>query len=287
MEKLFCNKCKGLRNQNIIADKQIHGGEDDYNYFWTEEYKIIQCLGCDHISFLKVYSDNSMIRPLDDNDYEYYDVKNVYPYYLEKGSEISNKHYLPEKIKEIYIETISAFKAKAYLLTAAGLRAIIDAVCNYLKIKGNYLADRIDLLHSKGHLTSNESKRLHSIRFLGNDAIHKIQTPKIDQLVALLDIINHLLSNLFINDKILKGKIDTVIDDFDEFFIFFQSAIKKEMIQEIIEVEQILGKSIRRIAKGKLTLFIDEINNRINKGEIRFLEIIESNKKAHNCMSSN
>ena len=72
--------------------------------------------------------------------------------------------YLPENIRGIYVETIAAFKANISILTAGGLRAIIEALCNHLKIKGANLSERIDLLHNKGHLTLSESKRLHSIR---------------------------------------------------------------------------------------------------------------------------
>jgi len=266
MEKFFCRKCQGIRNHKILFEKNLRGNDDEGFFQWIDEYKVIECQGCDSISFLNLYGDTEMYYTNDYGEQEYHFNKIIYPYYLESGNELKYKHYLPKNIKEIYIETISALKADAYILTAGGLRAIIEALCNHLKIKNDSLSNRIDLLHKKGHLTLSESKRLHSIRFIGNDALHEIEKPKKKHLYLLLDIINHLLSNLFINDKIIKGTVDTIIDNYDEFLKLVKSKIKKEMIGQSLTIFQILGKAKRLVLKEKLTeyekIFIEEINTK-------------------------
>lgn len=274
-DKYFCKNCKGLRNHKTIFDHKIRGEEDDYNFQWARNYRVIECNGCDNISFLEVYSDSSMIKPIGDNgDYEYYDDITVYPYYLESGYEISI-YLLPSPIKDIYFEAISAFKAKAYILTAGGFRATIEALCNHLKIKKGNLEERINLLHNKGHLTLSESKRLHSIRFLGNDALHEIEKPKKHQLVILLEIINHLLTNLFINNKIIKGKMDTIIDDYNEFIQLIQRGINKEMLGNEYVIDVLIGKSKRLISKDNFKKFLENLNEEIDQKQIEYLEIID------------
>lgn len=273
-KKYFCKNCKGLRNHKVIFDHKIRGEEDDYNFQWIKNYKLIECNGCENISFLEVYSDSSMIQLVGNQDYEYYEEETIYPYYLEKGYEISS-YRLPPPIKDIYFESISAFKAGAYILTAGGFRATIEALCYHLKIKKGNLEERINLLHKKGHLTKSESRRLHSIRFLGNDALHEIEKPRKDQLVILLEIINHLLSNLFINDDIIKGKMDTVIDDYNEFIQFIQRGIKKEMLGKEYSLDSLIGKSKRLISKDNFRIFLQRLNEQIDGEQIDYLEIID------------
>lgn len=274
-EKYFCRNCKGLRNHKLIHEVKTRGGDDNDYFQWIRKYSIIECLGCETVSFLEIYGDTEMIAHNEDGEPDYYFDNYIYPLYLEESEELEYVHYIPDSIKVIYRETISAFKTNSYILTAGGLRAIIEAICNHLKIKKGNLADRIDLLHNKGHLTLSESKRLHSIRFLGNDALHEIEKPKKDHLFILLDIVNHLLSNLFINDKILKGKLETIIDKYDEYIKLIRNKIDRDMIGKEFSMREILGKSIRLIPKTEYKKLEDEFKKEINSGEIDYVSIIK------------
>lgn len=272
-ENFFCRTCKGLRNHKEIHQEKTRGGDNDDYFQWIRNFSIIQCIGCETISFLEIYGDTEMIEHNEDGVPDYYFEKSIYPSFLEKSDELENQHYIPESIRIIYKETISAFKANSYILTAGGLRAIIEAICNHLKIKKGNLADRIDLLHNKGHLTLSESKRLHSIRFLGNDALHEIEKPKKEHLYILLDIINHLLANLFINDKMLKGKMDTIIDKYEDYIKLIQNKIDKNMIGKEYTIKEILGKSIRLIPSKEYQQLEDELKKEIGLGTIDYITI--------------
>jgi len=204
---------------------------------------------------------------------DYYYNTNIYPPYLEKSYEISNLRHLPTGIRTIYVETIAALKADLPMLTAGGLRAIIEALCNHLKIRKENLEERINLLHKKGHLTLSESQRLHSVRFLGNDALHEMETPKKEHLYILLDIINHLLTNLFINDKMIKGKIEMMIDDYDEFLKLIQNKISKEMHGEELSLNKILDKSKRLIVKKNYPEFEQKFISEIQMETHDFITI--------------
>ena len=257
----------------------MRGGDED-GFLWVEKFKVIECLGCEHISFLKIYGDISMVEhDYEGNPIHYYD-ETVYPYYLEKGEEIKYSHHLPTTIRIIYQETISAFKANSYILTAGGLRAIIEAICNHLKIKNDNLEKRIDSLHKKGHLTLSESKRIHSIRFLGNDALHEIAKPKKEHLYLLLEIVNHLLANLFINDKIIKGKVDTIIDKYEEFINLTENIITEELINKEVTLSNLLGKSKRLIEKSKYPDFKVQFEKEVESKKIDFLKIDSKSKDA-------
>lgn len=274
-EKYFCRTCKGLRNHKEIHQEKTRGGDNDDYFQWIRNFSIIQCLGCETISFLEIYGDTEMIKHNEDGEPDYYFDKSIYPSFLEKSNELENQYFIPKSIRIIYKETISAFKANSYILTAGGLRAIIEAICNHLKIQKGNLADRIDLLHNKGHLTLSESKRLHSIRFLGNDALHEIEKPKKEHLYILLDIINHLLANLFINDKKLKGKMDTIIDKYEDYIKLIQNKIDKNMIGKKYTIKEILGKSIRLIPSKEYQQLENKFKKEIGLGTIDYITILK------------
>lgn len=273
--KHYCHKCNGLRNHKILSEKKTSGAEDEFYFQWKNNFYIMECLGCDNVSFLEAYGDTEMVHHIDGEQPEYYFRNTIYPYYIENGKELRYIHFLPEKIKNIYTETIAAFKANAYILTAGGFRAIIEALCNHLRIRKVNLSERIDQLHNKGYLTSNESKRLHSIRFLGNDALHEMETPKERQLLILLDIVNHLLENLFIHDKKIEGQVDTLIDNYDDFLKLVRNKIKKELITKELTILDLIGKSKRLIKPKELKRFEDHLVNQINESKIDFMTIIE------------
>jgi ABC-type arginine transport system ATPase subunit len=123
-------------------------------------------------------------------------------------------------------------------------------------------------------LTLSESKRLHSIRFLGNDALHEMEKPKKEHLYLLLEIVNHLLANLFINDKIIKGKVDTVIDKYEDFLILIQNLINTELINKELTLSELLGKSKRLIEKIKLTEFEKQFEKDISDGNFDYISLV-------------
>lgn len=241
-------------------------------------FSIIQCLGCDTISFLKIYGNDDMIGIDDEgNEYYYYD-ENIYPPYLEQGREL-HSYYLPDKIKDIYKETVSALKNSLTILAAGGLRTIIEAVCNHLKIKKGNLSNRIEELAQEGYLTKKEVKRLHSIRFLGNDALHEVSIPKKENVYILFDITNHMLENLFIQDnKINNDEIAKVVDDYNNFKKLLVKCIKKEMVGQVYTIDKILGHSNRLVEKSMLTEFTKRLNEDIENSIITYLSVESDNK---------
>lgn len=272
-KKYHCANCNGLRKHDLLHEIKKSGDEGHGAYNWTEKHLIIECSGCENVSFLKIFGDDTMIRYSDDGDPYYYEEEQIYPHHLLHGQMLQNLHYLPATLKNIYKETIDALKVNALILTAGGFRAIIEATCNHLKIKRGNLEERIDSLHHKGYLSFAESKRLHSIRFLGNDALHEIETPKVEHLYLLLEIVNHLLASLYINDNILKGQLETVVDKYEDFLKLVKAKISKDMLKTVITVDELVGKSKRLMSKNNYAAFKQMLIKEIKDSKIAFLEL--------------
>ena len=276
--KFYCRNCKGQRKHTILFEKKIKGNEDHGLFQWIDEYKAVECSGCETISFVHIYGNNEMVTSDEEGNLEYYSDVEIFPYFLEGGNEISDIYFLPEVIRIVYKETINAYKAKSYILTAGGFRATIEALCNYLNIRKDDLSNRINLLYEKGVLTKKETKRLHSIRFLGNDSLHEMEVPKVSQLIVVLEIINHLLENLFIHDKKIEANIDVMVDDYLEFKKLLFKSLVPNIVGEIVTINKILGKSKRLLKKEDLKKFekmlIDEI-----KVDSEYISLIDENEE--------
>lgn len=277
--KCYCRNCKGERNHISLFSKIVADEEPDYNYFSRTDYQVIQCAGCETVSFLKIFGDSDMYSTDDYTYGEYFTVSTVYPLYLEDAEELKDQHHLPDQIRQIYSDTIKAFTIGAFILTAGGLRAIIEAVCKHEKMSTGNLIDKINSLHQNGKLTVNEANRLHSIRFLGNDALHEMAPPTKEQLLLLLNIVNHLLANLFITDQILHNKVATIIHNFDGFARHLKKLISKEMIGHDFTLKQILNKSIRQLQhKSLLAQFEKDLITNITNGQIDYLTVKDANQ---------
>jgi uncharacterized protein YutE (UPF0331/DUF86 family) len=274
-EKHYCRNCKGKRNHKKVGEKEVRGSDDEGYLHWMDCYYIIECLGCETVSFLHTYSDSEMGNYNDDGDTEYGSDVSLYPMHLENGREIENIHDLPRNIRPIYRETISAFKVNAYILTAGGFCAIIEAICNNLGVRqDDNISKRIDLLHEKGFLSLNESRRLHSVRFLRNSALHEMQTPEKDQLLIILEIVNHLLESLFLQDKRIGDKIETIIDDYDNFIKLLKSKILEGDLNKELTLNQILGKSKMRLKGSEIKKFEEQLVKEITIGKtIDYLDV--------------
>lgn len=279
-KKYYCRECKRKTNhKSLHKENKIINTEYFYS---TESFSIIQCLGCDSMSFLNIYSDDSMITEAEHGVPYYYEEEVIFPKYIAGGIEIiTMTHYLPKKVRNIYQETVEALKNDLYILAAGGLRTIIEAICNELKIKKENISKRIDELLNEGYLTKAQVKRLHSVRFLGNDALHEVDTPEKEVVYGLFDIINHLLQDLFLQDKKIQNNKYKVIDNYIDFKKILISQIRKniidkeDMIGKEDELKNILNNYNKLIEKESLGDFIQKLNEEIKDGKIEFLEIVD------------
>ncbi|MCZ6624970.1 MAG: DUF4145 domain-containing protein [Deltaproteobacteria bacterium] len=83
-------------------------------------------------------------------------------------------------MKEIYEEVIEAYNRWVSTLCAAGLRALIDGICSQKGTTGKNLEARIEAL--KAILPENIVTNVHSLRIMGNEALHELVSPRQDEL---------------------------------------------------------------------------------------------------------
>jgi hypothetical protein len=99
-------------------------------------------------------------------------------------------------LEQIYREMIECFNDRSLILSNAGLRALLEGVCEDKRISGRDLRTKIDnlkpLLPNKNIIDA-----LHHFRFTGNEAVHKLKAPEVEDVRLAIDVMEDLLNYLY------------------------------------------------------------------------------------------
>ncbi len=207
--KTFCGKCKTYTNQTVLHEKESHS-VDESGWWETNTYQIIECAGCETVSFRKLYTDVSIDHHYDPSDggeppYEI----SLYPSTSIHHLPIKRFPHSPDNVGSIYKETIEAYNNNQLILCSGGLRAIIEGICSDKKVDGiekvikgkktlvKNLEAKIGGLSEKGYLTKGNADILHNLRFIGNEALHELSAPPKSEIKLAIEIVEHTIENLY------------------------------------------------------------------------------------------
>jgi hypothetical protein len=194
------------------------------------------------------------------------------PYPLKNRRPIREHYSLPKNIRIAYIESIEALKTNCFLLAGVGFRAVIEALCLDKKITGKNLEAKINNLNRNRLITDKETERLHAVRFLGNDSVHEMAVPKKETLYVVLEIIEHLLKNIYLIDKQAKDYLDTYINNFEEFENLLLKKLRNFKTGDDFPLAKYLEKDVRRL-NGQISIFESELIQNIQSNNFEFLTI--------------
>ena len=208
---LPCSKCSGKTTHKVMASVDVRGDDEDggHSFSWRVDHQIVQCLGCKTISFRKASSNSEDYYPISHDEYESDVHQELYPSRIEGRKGIGDEiHYLPSNVRRIYEETLLALTNQALVLAGIGLRALLEAICKEKNAIGSDLLKRIDSLVTSSILTPMSATILHKIRTLGNAAAHEVKPHSENQLGLAMDIIEHLLNDVYILPKQAESEFE-------------------------------------------------------------------------------
>lgn len=246
---------------------------DDDGFWWNTDYYLVRCCGCDECCFLTESEDESDVDYNDEyGGMTFNTTQKTYPNPKPIATKLEEIWHIPSKISKIYSETIEALNNHCFLLTAAGFRVIVEAICTEEGIEGKTLETKINNLCKKGVITKNDRDRLHTIRFMGNDSVHSVKEPNKDQLLLVLDIIHNMLNNLYILTRKSRDILESPIKSFEDFSELIDMGLKNHKIGDIDVLKNILLPTRRLIQedKGK---FEAELCEKIKNGEYTKLKL--------------
>lgn len=197
-DRLSCRRCDHPTWHVVIASADEYSYPEDESEAlisgYETHYQIVQCLGCDEVSFCKRHWEQA-------DQWEWVD---VFPPRLAGRKPLRRIKLLPSQVGHIYRETHAALVSEQPILAAVGLRALVEAVCKEKKAGGVTLRDRIDDLVAKGILTSAGAAILHRTRFLGNRAAHEATPASKQVLSAAMDVVEHLLESVYLLERLAE-----------------------------------------------------------------------------------
>ena len=189
----------------ILKDVHIDGeyGAVQYGKFlsmvdWKTDYQIVQCLGCENISFREVSTDSENVYQIAPDEWEDVITEKIFPNPEESRDGLEDRNILPSSLKRIYEETLNTLNSGQAVLSGIGIRAIVETVCKDKNAIGSNLFDKINNLVTQGVLTPAGANILHKLRTLGNDAAHEVKPHTNTQLGLAFDVIDHLLQGVYI-----------------------------------------------------------------------------------------
>jgi hypothetical protein len=193
----YCSRCEGEKNHDSLFIKKINSDFDDSK----EEYSIVECKGCNNVSFLKiVIPKKKSEKPIHYNyPHGYLDSIGYYDFLSD-----DHREDLPNIIYNLYEEIIHAFEGDASILAGIGLRTLVEAVCIDQKISGANLQKKIEGLYQKGLISSTELPILDKLRIIGNVSAHEIKSLSMEKLELALGIVNHILRSVYTLPKLNK-----------------------------------------------------------------------------------
>ena len=216
--QIHCVECKRPTRHKIMVsfDHSVseHDDTEQWSVDWSSSHQVIQCQGCMTSTFREVSwfsEDQQQIGPSewDDGSRE-----TLYPKRLSNTRPIKEFWNVPNNLRRIYRETIDSFNIDSNVLTAAGLRAIVEGLCATLGVvdgpkeitkadgtteikRSSNLEGQIAGLYEKGFLAEESASILHEHRCLGNDAVHELSQPSKDELSLAIEIIEYAFESIF------------------------------------------------------------------------------------------
>ena len=178
-KRLYCNWCKHETNHELKGE---HKGifEDLIVGHDVLIYRLWICMGCEKGLLEEQYLNDAM--PSGYSEFEYFPKRSQHSLTAKRYSKLK-----PE-LRAIYQEAMTCYNEEALILCTAGLRALLEGICQDKKIKGRNLKTKIEGLQSVLP-NKNIIRNLHHFRFMGNDAVHELAAPKrlklTSQLVSL------------------------------------------------------------------------------------------------------
>ena len=215
ISELQCSKCNRPTRHLVLQSvdqewsEQVVRHDPDSCVNGSEHYQIVQCQGCDTISFRHL-SWFSEAQDLDDDG----TTERLYPKRSDNRRLARDFRDLPLTLRRIYRETVDCYNSESYTLCAAGLRAIVEGLCAEQGVedgpvevvkkdgtkqtkRNRNLEGKIYGLFEKDILRKKDADILHQHRYLGNEAVHELAQPSPSELTLAIEILEHTLATLY------------------------------------------------------------------------------------------
>ncbi len=203
--RVVCASCGNeYRNHRILHEKVTRWCNGPHEPVRALElHRFVECMGCESLKYVHSWEDFPVNEDYGPREYN---VK-VYPdapgtTNRRNAGIDGNEAQIPRNVWKMYAETLQALNANILTLAAGGLRATVEAICLESGLSSGNLQKKIDDLASRNLLTASQAELLHEERYLGNAALHELETPSVHAIEDGLVIVEGLINTIYV----LPGK---------------------------------------------------------------------------------
>ena len=197
--RVLCNVCGNPTWHEELSEHKTSmplfddaTGEEvaDVSYRW----QVYRCLGCSSLS----------LREEEDTPWD--PETNVSYYPSRRKHEHARKYYLrlPRTLGALYGEVVDAFNHGSLILCAAGLRALLEGLCQDKGILEGPNRNGVTTTSLEGKINALSSvvpegivQNLHGFRFLGNRALHELAPPSKEDLSLALAVVEDIFNVVY------------------------------------------------------------------------------------------
>ncbi len=178
--RIHCNSCGTETWHEVVAAHTQNRYNSLWGYSQNIEAEILRCCGCDFLAF------RSVTHPFEFQDEKDRPEERLYP--DRNFTKRKRKFFpMPINVARLYQETVTAHDAKLVLLSAAGLRSLLEAIVVDKVDKSRYgltIESKINAL--TGLFEPGVLAVLHEFRKMGNKAVHaQVESDHLDLHRAL------------------------------------------------------------------------------------------------------
>lgn len=184
-----CNECARKTKHDIVAEKvkdESAHMDDDFQIEWTNNHRIIECRGCESVSFHHSWWHSE------------YDVSNDITMYPPRISRAMPgwADELPEDLEALLKEIYSALHADSRRLAMMGARACVDMFMNINVGDVGTFTDKLRALDESGHISKIDTGILDAALQAGHAASHRGHRSSSNEVNQVMDIVENLLQKL-------------------------------------------------------------------------------------------
>ncbi|CAN5900592.1 hypothetical protein BH24DEI2_BH24DEI2_21910 [soil metagenome] len=203
-----CKKCSTETRHKVLQSVDISVRESfrgELLYGADDSYQIVQCQGCDDVSFRKTHINSEDYYSDPETGEQIFDaVIDVYPSRVAGRHKLRQADFLPFQISKIYDETHAALCSKQPVLAGIGIRVLVEAICKQEQAAGKNLEQKIDSLVALEVLKKSGAEMLQGTRLLGNAAAHEVKPHSEEILSLAMDVVEHLLTDVYILPAVMN-----------------------------------------------------------------------------------
>lgn len=188
---ITCVSCRRATNhESVFACDTSAANADEF-----DAYEVLRCGGCATVTFR--HRHRSPAYGWDHANDTFAEFEMLYPQrvYLLPAIDL---YWVPLHVRTFYRELEGALRIGLKTLSAAGIRAAVEAALRTKGAAGRTLKALIDDASTKHHISIDQAAALHGDRLLGNEMLHELAVPTDEEISVAFHVLNELLTTLFI-----------------------------------------------------------------------------------------